>query len=365
MKCLSSPQIQAVVDDAAAAAERAHVASCAACGARVAERRRHMDMLAGLVADVDVPRDTVTRVNAALAGAHVSGATRLRRDEPARWRPAAWGAAGLAAATLAAVFVVTPMLKEGRGAVSAAEILAHSASRLAQPIGGGIELLEYELTIDGVPKEMAADHADGTYRVRQAIDHGTPGRFRFASFAPDGTPVSAIAQDPVAHRRVVMVNPEGQPYRFEVNVPAAPGLSLPELERLHMEASISMMQASGNQILQVVDTPEGRQYRIEVPRINAPVSSPLWDLTEARVVIDADDYRVVEFAVKGTFLKQAYSVSYRLVSRAVETTVAADTFEVPAQPGEIVLTGEGTAIPAHDIMMLALRELAKNKQLKP
>ena len=43
-------------------------------------------------------------------------------------------------------------------------------------------MLEYELVLDGVPKEMMPDEADGTYRVRQAIDHGVPGRFRFASF---------------------------------------------------------------------------------------------------------------------------------------------------------------------------------------
>ena len=43
----------------------------------------------------------------------------------------------------------------------------------------------------------------------------------------------------------------------------------------------------------------------------------MWDLTEARVLIDARDYRVTEFAVSGSFLKQAYSLSYKLISHSV------------------------------------------------
>ena len=120
-----------------------------------------------------------------------------------------------------------------------------------------------------------------------------------------------------------------------------------------------MMQASGNQLVEVVETAEGRQYRIEVPKVSAPGSNPVWDLTEARVLIDAKDYRVHELAVKGTFLKQPYSVSYRLISRDVVTSVAPDTFEVPRQPGEILVSGEGSAVPARDAMVLALRELSR------
>ena len=82
-----------------------------------------------------------------------------------------------------AIVFVAPMMKKDRGAVSAAEILAESANRLAQP-ATGIELLEYELVLDGVPKDMMPDHANGTYLVRQAIDHTTPGRFRVLELWP-------------------------------------------------------------------------------------------------------------------------------------------------------------------------------------
>ena len=43
------------------------------------------------------------------------------------------------------------------------------------------------------------------------------------------------------------------------------------------------------------------EYRIEVPSVSAPGTNPIWDLTEARVLIDARDYHVTEFFVRGIF----------------------------------------------------------------
>ena len=159
-------------------------------------------------------------------------------------------------------------------------------------------------------------------------------------------------------------NLEGQPYRFDVNVPANVGPSVPELERLHMQATIAMMQASGDQMLEVVETANGRQYRINVTKVQTPLVSPLWDLSEARVLINAADYRVIEFEAKGTFLKQPYSVQYRLTNRQVAASVAPDTFDVPSQDHEIVMTGAGSVIPARDAMVMALRELTRLKQAR-
>ena len=136
--------------------------------------------------------------------------------------------------------------------------------------------------------------------------------------------LTSIAQDPQTNRRVMAFSVDGQPYRFEVSLPAKDaGMSLPEMERLHMEASIAMMQASGNQLVETIDGPHGKLYRIEVPRVSGPGTSPVWDLTEARVLIDARDYRVTEFAVSGSFLKQAYSLSYKLISHSVVGSVPA------------------------------------------
>jgi hypothetical protein len=129
-----------------------------------------------------------------------------------------------------------------------------------------------------------------------------------------------------------------------------------------MEASIAMMQASGNQLVETIDGPAGKLYRIEVPRVAAPGVNPVWDLTEARVLIDARDYSVVEFAVQGSFLKSPYSMSYRQLRHVIGATLPADAFSVPPQPGEIVVTGEGSTVPTHDIVVLSLRALAEAKQ---
>jgi len=254
-------------------------------------------------------------------------------------------------------------VKRADATVSASEILAKSASQLSATIASGIEVLEYELVIDGMPKDAMPDQVDGTYRVWQAIDHNVPGHFRFASYTADGRMLTSIAEDPLRKRRVMAFTSEGQPYRFEVSLPSnATNMSLPELQRLHMEASIAMMQANGNQLLETIDGPSGKLYRVEVPHASAPGTNPVWDLSEARVLIDARDYRIVEFAVRGTMLKQSYSMSYKLLNHTIAASLKADAFEVPKQTGEIVIKGDGSTVPTHDVVVLALRELTKLKQ---
>jgi hypothetical protein len=363
MQCLTSAQVQAVADGEGTRSEREHSQACDVCGRRVADRQAHIARLIE-VAAVDMPEDVAGRIDAVLAaGRRGAGATRLRpQTSGGGWRRAAWGTTALVAATLAAVVFVAPMLKEDRGTVSAAEVLAESATRLSQTVASGVEILEYELVLAGVPKDLMPDHANGTYRVRQAIDHNTPGRFRFASYSPDGQPFSSIAQDPFTGRRIMMFVVEGQPYRFEVMTPPSVGPSIAEMERLHMQATIAMMLASGDQHLEIVETAEGRHYRIDVPKVQAPAVSPVWDLSEARVLINATDYRIRELSVKGTFLEQPYSVDYRLTNRLVSEQAPPDLFEVPSQPNEIVIAGDGSVIPARDALVLALRELTRLKQ---
>ncbi|HVD93509.1 MAG TPA: hypothetical protein VNC21_14540 [Vicinamibacterales bacterium] len=416
MTCLNDIQIQALADGESTSEAARHAAECAACGARLRERERTMTAIRHAIdVPVAVPAHLARkigddfRLKAEATGSvetaasveatrpigspslradgvrSGSGATRLRSDAGAlrtrsggfrvptrsggfrlqaegraRW---IYSGVAVAAATIIAVIFIAPMVKGPEATVSASEILAKSASQLSAAVGSGVEMLEYELVLDGVPKEMLPDQVDGVYKVRQAIDHGVPGRFRFASYTPDGRMLSSIAEDPLTKRRVAAFTVEGQPYRFDMSLPAqSPHLSLPEMQQLHMQASITMMQASGNQLLETIDGPNGKLYRIEVPHVAGPGTNPVWDLTEARVLIDARDYRVTEFAVRGSFLKQSYSMSYKLISRAVVATVAPDVFTVPSQPGEIVVAGEGTSVAAHDVAVLALRELTKMKR---
>jgi hypothetical protein len=364
MKCLNDAQIQAVVDREAADDVMQHAESCGPCADRVRARQAlAAAVIAAINTTAGVPPGVSRRVHQALSEGSNRGATRLRAGvgPGGSLRRAQWTLAAVAA-TLVAVVFVAPLVK-GPATVSASEILAKSASRLAERVTG-VELLEYELTLDGVTREMMPDHENGTYRVKQVIDHDTAGRYLLATYDPKGQRLSSIVQDPAANRRVVSARVEDIAYRFEFTLPANVTLSPPDMERLHMQASVAMMQASGNQQLQIIGSGSGRQYRIEVPHVSAETSGAVWDLAEAQVIIDAQDYHIVAFAVKGTFLKQPYSLSYRLIERAITAATAVDpgVFDLPEEPGAITIKGEGTAIPARDVLMVALGELARVKQ---
>ncbi len=362
MTCLNDSLIQALADGEPLPEAAQHAAGCARCADRV--RARGL-LMAAVERELAVPAAVPPSLARSVEGSfRHGGGTRLRESRGFRLNTS-WLYSGLAvaAATVIGVLFITPAIRTPDATVSASEILAKSASQLSAAVTSGVEVLEYELVLDGVPKEMLPDQVDGTYTVWQAIDHNVPGRFRFASYAQSGQMITSIAEDPLKQRRVAAFMSEGQPYRFDVSLPAhATNLSLPEMQRLHMQASITMMQANGNQLLETIDGPNGKQYRIEVPSASAPGTNPVWDLTEARVLVDARDYRVVEFAVRGSFLKQAYSMSYKQITHTVTSSVPPGTFDVPLQPGEIVITGEGSAVPTHDIVVLALRELTKLKQ---
>jgi hypothetical protein len=394
MTCLNDSHIQALADGEGSADAERHALECAECAARVQARAALMASIEQSIAvPVSMPVSVAQRVeeifrlkaeatgtrneaeatgtrNEAEAAGSQRGATRLLNTQSRGFRLQAEGRRGwiysglaVAAATLVAVLFITPAIRKPDATVSASEILAKSASQLSVTATSGVEVLEYELVLDGVPKDMLPDQVDGTYKVWQAIDHNVPGRFRFATFSSGGQMLTSIAEDPLQKRRVIAFTSEGQPYRFDVSLPAnATNMSLPDMERLHMEASITMMQASGNQLLETIDGPNGKLYRIEVPQLTGPGTNPVWDLTEARVLIDARDYRVTEFAVRGTFLKQSYSMSYKLISHVLAASVKPEAFAVPSQPGEIVITGEGTAAPTHDIVVLGLREVTKLKK---
>jgi hypothetical protein len=380
MTCLNDIHIQALADGEAAPEAARHAAGCARCGERVRERIELMGAIRHAIdVPVDVPRgladgvDGIFRLKAEATGNHaeatgtLKGATRLRTSRGLRLHAEGNGrwiyGLGVAAATVVAVLFIAPLLKSPVATVSASEILAKSATQLTAAVSSGVEVLEYELVLEGVTKDMLPDQVDGTYKVWQAIDHNVPGRFRFASFTPDGRMLTSIAEDPVRRRRVMAFSVEGQPYRFDVTLPAAAAnMSLPEMQRLHMQASITMMQASGNQLLETIDGPGGKHYRIEVPRVTGPGTNPVWDLIEARVLIDATDYRVTEFAVRGSFLKQPYSMSYKLISHVIAASVQPDAFVVPSQAGALVSDGDGTRLPTHVVVVLALRELTKLKQ---
>ena len=363
MRCLNDSEIQAIVDNESTADAAAHAAGCARCEGRVHEFRRRVDAAQHAITNgASLPDAAAARVQAAiLSGRATQGATRLRDRAPRkpRWRLAGWSAAAAVAAAVVMFVFVVPAIR-GPETVSAAEILAKSVSRLsAAP--DGIEMRIYELVLDGMPRELMPDWTDGRYAIHQAIDHRTKGRFAFASYTSDGRLLSSIAQDPVARKRTTLMRVDDRYYRFEFTMPSNDIPSLPEIERLHMEASIAMMQASGQQMLQVINSDKGTRYQIEVPQVTAATPNAVWDLTHARVLVDGDDYKIREFSASGTFLKQPYSISYKLQHQLIAATIVPDMFTVPSQPGEIVISGQGTANPGADALFGALRELARQR----
>jgi hypothetical protein len=376
MTCLNDTQIQAIVDREAAPHDVQHAAGCRRCEERVREfETRASAVERAMAVPAGMPAALAARVRQAVENgqAHLRdsesagrydgqarGATRLRRVPAAKplWLRAGWSTAAIVAAAIVAFVFVIPSIR-GPQTVSAAGILAESATRLSQIPASGVEVREYELTLDGMPRELIRDHPDGVYRIRQAIDHGKPGRFRFASYTSDGKLLTSIAQDPVTRNRVTIMRADDQYYRFEFIIPPSDVPSLPEIERLHMEASIRMMQASGQHLLQETQVDGLKHYLIEVPQVNTANAKAVWDLTHARVLVDATDFRVSEFHASGTFLQQPYTISYKLLTRDVVSSAPPNTFEVPHQEGEVVISGEGTANPAGDALFAALRELAK------
>jgi hypothetical protein len=366
MACLSDGDIQAVVDDEAEAALSAHVASCAECAARAREQGRRADTMREALGPPPIlPAGLEGRVRRALdAQATVRGSTTLRAGVPTHLGPAAAWRLGLAAAAAIVVTALLAPVVNGPSTVSAAEVLNKSLQVLARPATAGVELLEYELAVEGLPRDMMPARESGPYRIEEAIDHDHPGRFRIATFGPDGHLISAVSEDPTARRRVGTMTIDGQPFFFDFKTPPGRRLSPLDLERAHLEACVAIMQASADQKLSEVEDASGRYFLIQIPRLTPTTSAAMWDLQEARVLIDAADFRIREFAASGTLMERPYSVSYKLIRREARPageSRAAD-FEVPSEPGAIVLQGEGSASGAGDLLAAALRELARTRR---
>jgi hypothetical protein len=356
MSCLTDTELQTVVDDEATAASRAHVAGCRHCQERAGARRLQMIALASLAeSEGDVPPTLETRLRHAVGSERPArGATVLRH--PARdksWRPVGWLSA---LTTAAAVGLVVALVLPRLGAptsLSASEILGRSLQTLSS--ARGIELLEYELTFAGI--------SEGPHRIEQLLDHEHPTRYRVADYGPDGTLTSAISQDPFTGRRWHLMRVDGRNYIFALASARTPFLSLPQLAQAQVEAVITMMQATSDQMLTVVDGPNGKKYVIQIPQVTSKVGAGIVDLYQARAVIDASDFHITEFEANGALLKQPYNVSFRLIRQTTRqpADVSPTAFEIVAGPGDIVLEGEATNDPMADVVGTVLRELGRIK----
>jgi hypothetical protein len=303
-------------------------------------------------AEGDVTPSLDARVRQAIAtGRPVRGATTLREAPASGWRRTGWWSAAATAAALALfVFLVLPKLGAPTS-ISASEVLGRSLETLSST--SGVEMLDYELFVAGAMTEP--------HRVQHLIDHDQPGRFRFTNARADGTIEAAISQDPAANRRLHLFRVDDQNYVVELKVGRGAPLSLPEMGQALVETAISMMQATSDQNLATVDTPEGRQYVVEMPRVTPASTAAVLDLYHARAVIDERDYRIREFEASGALLKQPYSVSFRLIRRSVRPSaeVSPDEFRLPVTAADVVLSGETAQDPLTDVLTVALREIGR------
>lgn len=393
-RCLTDVELQAVADHEADAGARAHAAECPACAARVQETRRTLATFGALTEGLPGPSiDLERRVQQTLqthGATRERGATTLRRQEAgsAGWAGRGWGgrawASGLAAAALVVltVFVIWPGVSR-EAHLSAAEILGRSLQTFS--VTSGVETFEYDVRFEGLASRALVSEpgggGSGALRVTQIVDHDHPGRYRLMSVDADQTLRSALVQDPARGTRVGRFRLDDQTYFFKFT--ASPGdarsfISLPELQRTHLRALVSVMQGTADQKLTTINDATGTYYAIQVPPTSsgpaagagagdangARADQTLWDLNEAHALIHTGDFHLKELSARGTFLGQPFSLAFTLVRHDVTPSgqVAADAFTLEQQPDDILLEGEATNDPAGDVVLAALRALGKARR---
>jgi hypothetical protein len=364
MSCLNEAQIQAVADDEATESHREHVRGCSICSARVSEARAAVKQFAQALSQLPVPPALGWRVRTATPAADGrAGATTLRAQLPAARRPAwLFAGAAAAAAVLAWLFIVFPSVDPGTN-LRAAEILDRSLQALTRH---GVERLEYELTIETsgqAPLDARSALTSGAdqYRIDQLIDHDT-GRWRLARFAPDGTLLNGIAENPATGTREAVLRLDGRTFRFEFAIEDADRVALWNEQRRYAESMIRLVQASGAHVVREETVADERRYVVELPDAGRDAASPLFDLQHARVVVDANDYHIVEFAAGGAALGEELSIRYRLIQRIVGASLEpASAFALVGADDEVIeRRGKGTRDIPGDMLSLLLRELGRS-----
>ena len=321
MRCLTDVDVQAVVDGEASEEHRAHAAACNSCRARIDERRANLTALSSVINDHDVPaaalearlRHAMTAAQSERTGptsertgptSEVRGATILREKTPARWRSVGLASA-LATAAVIALLVYGVLPRFGAPTtLSASEVLGRSLQTISS--GQGVEMLEYELTMDG----MTA----GPVVIRQVIDRDNPHRYKVVSYGPDGAIATAVSQDPTTQRRSQLFRVDGTNYIVRVGAIHTPVLSIPQMAQALVETSIGIMQAKSDQQLTVEDGVNGRRYIVEIPPVTPSTPTATLDLFSARAVISGSDFRIQEFEATGALLRQPFSVSVKLLT---------------------------------------------------
>jgi hypothetical protein len=361
--CLDEARVRTTADGEADATTGEHLAFCAECRRRVDEAREALAEIERLTATVPVPPTLASRVTRAVTQPHApeGGATTLRELPRHAWRRRAWGSAIAVAAGILIIVLMMPAIDAPRQ-LSAAEILGRSLQTLTP--AGGIERREFDLALQ-LP--AVASIENGTYRIDELIDHDAPGRYRVSKYAPDGALLSAMSEDMVARRREVLFRVGGELFGFTFTLDPAQRRGVRDLERQHVEGVIRLLQAMAGQTVAEIDAAAGKRYVVELPSLSGgQATTGLWDLREARVVVDGESFSIVEAVASGSYLGEPFSVSFHLRRRDVRPSgaVSPREFELPHDPTVIAIAGAGTEDVARDVLTATLSELARTRHAR-
>lgn len=281
--------------------------------------------------------DARARIERKLAGG-AAGATTLRAPEH-RWpRRTIWSAAVAAAAILVTIALLPAI--DRQTTISAAEILGRSQQALSAH-AAGIEVLTYDLTVEGVLEQLLPRDQTGRFTVEEVIDHDHPGRYRLLKLAPDGQVVGGIADDPLAGARSRYVKLDGQGVLLQLTDTSPGALSVVALKRLALQTLIAMMQASEQKVLRELDRDGEPAYEIAVRGTPAPAG--VITLKTARAVVGKVDARLLEFDAEGTIGSQPFAVTFNLRTRDLRPAegVRPSDFAIEPQAGDRVIQARG------------------------
>jgi hypothetical protein len=355
MQCLSRAELQTVADGEGTERQRVHVDQCLQCGAGVDELRRDVARIAAIVnGGADISAQAGARIRQSIASpTDRRGATTLRgMPSPAGWRrPAVLSALATAAAIVFVVFGVLPRVGAPT-TLSASEVLGRSLQTLSN--AHGIELLDYELVTEGITA--------GAWRIEHVIDHDLPTRYRISTYLSDGTLYSALSQDPQRGHRSQLVRVDQRNYIVKVDSVQTPVLSLPQMGQALVETAVTMMQATSDQHLSVIEGPSGRQYVVEIPPVAPSRAAATLELYRARAVVSDGDFRIHAFEASGALLRQPFTVSFKLLRQTVAMDVAPSEFEIQPGPDDVVLDGVASDEPVSELLTTLVRELARRQR---
>jgi hypothetical protein len=369
--CLNDIDVQMLADGEALPEAAAHVKSCDRCAARVAARQRLIADVAESARRIDLPPARADAIKRQLqtSGLALSerrrgeskGGTTLRQVRSPR--RTGWAAAAAALAATLLLIAIVPRLNRTE-TVSAAEILGRSHAALATTTTG-IEILTYDLALEGVLAHLLPQEQAGRFTVEEAIDHDHPGRFRAVKLAPDGTPVAGAVEDPVAGERVRYIRAHGRGYLLRFSATEPLPLSLPAIKRAALQTFVTVMQGQPKATVNEAWRAGERVFVVEIPQDRVLGGAAPFSLTRGRAVIAADDARLLEVDAAGTLADQTFSISFVLRDRRVQTGPAApEQFQIAPRPGDLVLDGTGTTNPAWDVVTTALQGLSSKERTR-